>query len=299
MSASGLRNLFRRYATTPPEAAVSADATPSPETAPGAPPPAAVEPRPWRPERIAAAAVLWGEGFLRPGGAGETLHMVRAFGATPAETVLLLGGQAGGPARAIAEAFGCYVSSFEADADLAASAERHLAEARLGKRATLQRWDPRVPAFRRHAYNHAVLFEPLRGAAPEPLIGELAAAIRPGGQLALVELVTDRALDPADPVAAGWCRLEHRSPLLPSEAAITACLAVSGFDVRVTEDVTLKHKQLAMAGWETVVQAMRVNRPGHGRAAALVAEAETWLFRLRLFASGRLRLVRWHAIRAR
>lgn len=298
MRAQALRNFFRR-ADAPP-APPPLDAPPADAASPaeaGCVQPAPEPCAPWPRTRIAAAELLWGEGFLRPGGAEETLVLARPFGLTPAASLLLLGGQSGGPGRAIAEAFGCYVSSFESDPDLAAAATEHLARARLGKRATLQQWDPRTPALRRNAYSHAIALEALRGAPPQPILAELAATIRPGGQLAMVELVADAPLDPADPLVAGWCRLDHRPPGIPQEAMISGLLGGLGFDVRVVEDVSTRHQQLAMAGWSAVVQAMRVAKPGRGRAAALVAEAELWLFRLRLMHVRKLRLVRWKAIR--
>jgi SAM-dependent methyltransferase len=298
MRAQALRNIFRRAPPpVPPILAMPAELdtapAPEPDIARAAPEQLAIWPR----VRITAAESLWGEGFLRPGGAEETLLLARPFGLTPAASLLLLGGQSGGPGRVIAEAFGCYVSSFESDPDLEDAGTEHLARARLGKRATLQQWDPRTPAFRRNAYNHAIALEVLRGANPQPVLAELATAIRPGGQLALVDLVADASLDPKDPIVAGWCRLDRRPPTMPQEGMITGLLAGLGFDVRVVEDVSTRHQQLALAGWSAVVQAMRVTKPGHTRAAALVAEAELWLLRLRLMHAHKLRLVRWHALR--
>lgn len=296
MRNQALRNFFRRAHAPPPPPVP--EASPGPASAePASVPPAPEQRATWPRTRIAAAESLWGEGFLRPGGAEETLLLARPFGLTPAASLLLLGGQSGGPGRAIAEAFGCYVSSFESDPDLAEAAAEHLARARLGKRATLQQWDPRTPALRRNAYSHAIALEALRGAPPQPVLAELAAAIRPGGQLAMVDLVADAPLDPADPLVAGWCRLDHRAPAIPQEGMISGLLGGLGFDIRVVEDVSARHQQLAMAGWSAAVQAMRVAKPGRGRAAALVAEAELWLFRLRLMHVRKLRLVRWNAVR--
>jgi hypothetical protein len=297
MRAQVLRNIFRR--APPPVPALMLPVEPSPHAAvmPELMPASPEQRATWPRARIAAAESLWGEGFLRPGGAEETLLLARPFGLTPAASLLLLGGQSGGPGRVIAEAFGCYVSSFEADPDLETAGTEHLARARLGKRATLQQWDPRTPAFRRNAYNHAIALEPLRGANPQPILAELTTAIRPGGQLALVDLVADGALDPKDPIAASWYRLDHRPPTLPQEGMVTGILTGLGLDVRVVEDVSTRHQQLALAGWSAVVQTMRVTKPGRSRAAALVSEAELWLLRLRLLHARKLRLVRWHAIR--
>ena len=49
-------------------------------------------------------------------------------------------------------------------------------------------------------------------------------------------------------------------------------------------------------GWRSAVRAMENVRPSRREAMQYVREAELWLFRLRLFQLGRLRMVRWHAI---
>jgi hypothetical protein len=41
---------------------------------------------------------------------------------------------------------------------------------------------------------------------------------------------------------------------------------------------------------------MQEARPDAPTAAQVVREAELWLYRLRLFRAGRLKLMRWHAV---
>ncbi len=294
MVAPRLRNPFRRRAAFPaPPMAVAEAPCPAPLAPAAAPAPVAV----WPETRIRAAESLWGEGFLRPGGAEGVLLLARPFGLTPAGSLLLLGGQGGGPARAVAQAFGCYVASFEADPDLVEASRGHLARARLGKHASVQAWDPRTPALRRNAHSHAILLEALRGAPMPALLAEVAASVRPGGQLALLDLVADAPLDPSDRLIAAWCRLDDRHPSAPTEAAITERLGTLGFDVRVVEDVSARHQSLALSGWAGAIEMMRVSRPRAAHAAALVAEAELWLLRLRLLQAGTIRLLRWSAIK--
>ena len=54
-----------------------------------------------------------------------------------------------------------------------------------------------------------------------------------------------------------------------------------------------------MAAWAALVRELAIaeSRPPPRAAAALVAEAEASLLRLRLIQQGRLRLLRWHATR--
>ena len=107
----------------------------------------------------------------------------------------------------------------------------------------IETWDRLAPRFPLHYYHHGMALEPLHGATPEPILAALSLALKPGGQLVLVEVVADLQLVPADPVVAAWARLDHRSADLPSELAITKVLGRLGFDVRIVEDITHRHMQ--------------------------------------------------------
>jgi cyclopropane fatty-acyl-phospholipid synthase-like methyltransferase len=295
MMMPSLRNWFGRSGEIPaPELVPStSDAGPAFDTSvllPG-------RKRIWTPERIQIVGLLWGDGFQFPGGEAETLRVAKPLGLSAASTLLLLGAGGGGPARAVASKLGAWVSGFEADQDLAASATDLISRTKLGRRSQIDTWDPGDPDFAVHYYHHGLALEPLRGHQPELVLAAIAAALKPGGQLALVELVADNALPLTDPEIAHWARLEHRrAELLPTETAITRILGRLGFDVRITEDISPRHIQQAMMGWRRLVRGMETERPPMRQTAMLVAEAELWLLRLKLFRTRQLRLVRWHAI---
>jgi len=289
-----VRNWFGRGAISE-EAAVLADGPIS--IAPRADPPRLSDPTRWSPDRLAVAGALWGDGFLFPGGEVETLRLAKPLGLSAASSLFLLGVGGGGPACSVATHLGVWVSGFEADHDLVDAATDRVARAKLGRRAQVATWDPAEPAFNRHAYHHGLALEPLRGGKPEPVLAAVADALKPGGQLVLVELVADVPLDPSDPSIRRWAHLERRIPdTLPTETAITRVLGRLGFDVRVTEDVSARHMREALLGWKAAVREMEDSRPARHTASVFVNEAELWLLRMRLFRRGQLRLVRWHAI---
>jgi SAM-dependent methyltransferase len=251
----------------------------------------------WPATRIRLAEQLWGEGFVAPGGEAEVLNLARPFGLSAAASLLLLGAGPGGPPRAIAAEFGAWVSGYESDPELRGLAVDRGRRGELGKRVQAAGWNPEVPAFRARFFHHCLALEPLRGADPAPVLAAIAAALKPGGQLALVEPVADAPLDPADPAIAAWARLERRPPVLPSEAAINWHLGGLGFDVRVAEDISRRHALQAVMGWRAAVHEMHGReRPPPAHAALVVREAELWFRRLHLIQAGKLRLLRWHAI---
>jgi SAM-dependent methyltransferase len=252
----------------------------------------------WPSARIGVAEALWGEGFLFPGGGPEVLRLTAPLGLSAASSLLLIGAGSGGPPRRIAEQFGVWVTGYEANARLAALANERSHGAGLGRRAQVEPWDPLAPRFPRRYFHHGLAIQALRGASPEPLLAAAAKALKPGGQLVLLETVSDLPLDPADSTVATWARLDHRPASVPTELAITEIIRRLGFDVRIVEDVSRREMQNAIRGWRTAVQAMAGARPALRQVAVVVREAELWLARLHLMRAGRLRQVRWHAIAA-
>jgi len=261
---------------------------------PGAP----VSPTHWNRDRIALVESLWGEGYIFPAGEQETLRLALPLALSEASSLLLVGAGTGGPACCIAAQLGAWVTGFEADPDLAAVALARSTRNGLGKRAAIKTWDPEVPNFPRRSFHHALALEAFRGASPGPVLVAMFQALRPSGELMLVDLVADEPLDPADDAVLAWSGLEGRSPAVPSQRAITAALGSLGFDVRVTEDISLRHMQEALRGWHRVIRGMRERKPNHAVANVLVGEAELWLRRIGLMRTKRIRLVRWDAIRS-
>jgi hypothetical protein len=263
-------------------------------------PAASARPAHWTPSRLLVAERLWGKGYVTAGGGREAKHLATPIGLSSAATVLLLGAGAGGIAELLVRDFGAWVVGYEADPQLLAAAIDHvrLAGAAVAKRATIDPLDPLAPSFRANFCHHAVVLDAIRAAPMEPLLGAVSLALKPHGQIVMAEFVATTALDPADPAIAAWCRLEGRSAGLHSEPGITRALARLGFDVRVVEDISARHMQLALRGWKGMVHGMGGVRPFPAEAAALVHEAELWTRRIRLMHDGVIRLVRWHALGA-
>ena len=262
--------------------------------APGAPMPLAL----WNRDRIALANSLWGEGFIFPAGEQETLRLANPLQLTEASSLLLVGAGTGGPACCIAAQLGAWVTGYEADPDLEAVATERSKRSGLGKRAAIKTWDPAVPNFSRRSFHNALSLEAFRGAPSGPVLVAIFQALRPNGELMLVDLVADDTLDPLDDSVAVWARLEGREAVVPTQQAIDAALAALGFEVRVTEDISLRHMQQALGGWHNVLRGMHAKKPSRAMAAILVHEAELWLRRISLIRASWIRLVRWDAIRS-
>lgn len=275
MAESLLERVFRRrrsgVAVPVPEAVAPAEVADLPEVV------APAVPRAWGAARLAQAEALWGEGFVGPGGGDEVKRLTAPFGLSAAHSLLLVGAGAGGAARAIAADLGVWVTAYEADPDLAEVAARRLQRAgvALAKRATVSVWQPEAPAFAVAAFHHALALESLAGARRDAVLGAIVRAVKPGGQVMVVQSV-DTACGDGD--------------------EIVSMFELLGCDLRVIEDETARHARQVLQGWKLLVRQLRGARPAPAQAAALVAEAEYWLLRLRRIREGRLKLMRWSAI---
>ena len=69
---------------------------------------------------IKVAQQIWGEGFMRPGGAAAILTLVKPFAINPSMTVMEFGAGLGGGTRAVSAEFDVWVHGFEPDPILAA-----------------------------------------------------------------------------------------------------------------------------------------------------------------------------------
>ncbi len=251
----------------------------------------------WNHDRLKITDALWGQGYQFPGGEIETLRLAKPLGLSKASSLLLIGAGSGGAACSLSIQFGAWVSAFEADPDLVATAIDRITRRNLTKHAQTEAWDPEEPRFREGFYHHGMALEALHNSPPERVLSSVTRALKPSGHLVMTELVADTPLDPGNPVVAAWAHLERRSPkMVPTEVAITRILGRLGYDVRVCEDISERHVSHAMAGWRSQVRVMEDAPPTRREAMSSVQEAELWLLRLRLFEIGSVRLVRWHAI---
>jgi cyclopropane fatty-acyl-phospholipid synthase-like methyltransferase len=263
------------------------------------PPPVPDPPGAWTPARLRFAAALWGEGFLGPGGAEEALRLSKPLGLQSSHSLLNIGAGLGGAARAITEASGAWVSAYEQHPDLAAAGLALSKKAKLEKKAEVKAFDPEAPKFRPNYYHHALVQEALWTVEnKEAMVAALTAAVKQHGQVVLTDLTTgETPILPNDETAKAWMRLDRSPVHLISPQDETRLLARHGLDIRIAEEISARHVHQAVAAWRGMIEVLAGQKPTRAQALTIIQEAELWLRRLALLRSGRLKLLRWHAIR--
>jgi cyclopropane fatty-acyl-phospholipid synthase-like methyltransferase len=247
-------------------------------------------------DRAMVAQWLWGVGYIMPGDEQYVLELVKPFGLTPAMSMLDLSAGLGGPARAIALAFGTYVTGLERSPERAKRGMDMSVTANLAKRATVAQYNPETIELRPHGFD-CILG---RGATysvveKERLLRVIFQGLKPRGQLLLNEFTVNPAAGDR-PELAAWTARESHPPALWTIEQYSDCLTSLGFDIRVVEDVTAQYRAMIIAGWARLLKEVKLKGMARSHLRTIVNEAELWALRHAALQSGALRVYRLHAL---
>jgi SAM-dependent methyltransferase len=285
---------WKKVAETPIEP------TPRKQPAPGKPAPARPVVPPVPPiDRFDVRQWLWGPGFVIPGDADHVLGLVKPFGLNPAMSVLDVAARLGGPARAIAEAFGTYVTGLERDPELARRGMEMSVASGMSKRAAISAINPETYELRQGLYD-CVLGRQATYAVDdkERFLRVLMQGLKPRGQLLLTELVIDRDAG-GDEELAEWMAQQTARPSLWSVAQYTDCLASLGFEIRISEDMTASYRSEILRGWQSLLKRVNLRRLPRSHLHTVVDEAERWMRTILALDAGVLRVYRLYALAVR
>ncbi len=239
---------------------------------------------------------LWGPGFHLPGNAEYVLRLVKPFAANPAMSMLDVAAGLGGPARAISEAFGTYITGLERDPELARRGMEMSVAAGMQRHAPISAIDPETFELRTGAFDCILA----RGATymvqdKERFMRVLILGLKQRGQL----LLTDYVVDPARaqrPELALWASLQPYKASLWTLQQYTDCFKSLGFDVRITEDITHDLKLQIVLGWENLVNTVDIRALPKPHKLQIVTEAERWVKTIIALDAGVVKAYRFYAL---
>jgi SAM-dependent methyltransferase len=242
---------------------------------------------------------LWGPGFVVPGDADHVLGLVKPFGLDPAMSVVDVAARMGGPARAIAESFGIYVTGLERDADLARRGMAMSVASGMAKRAAISVIDPETFELRLGLYDCAFGRQATYAVNDkERFLRVLMQGLKQRGQLLLTELVIDRDAG-GDEELGDWMAQRTIRPSLWTLDQYTDCLNSLGFEIRVAEDMTGLYRSEILRGWQGLLKRVNLRRLPRAHLRVVVDEAERWMRTVQALETGALKVYRIYALAIR
>ncbi|WP_421707291.1 methyltransferase domain-containing protein [Algihabitans sp.] len=256
-----------------------------------------LEAEPWEQPRFLVPQMIWGEGFLTPGGAERAAELVRPLAIDASMSILELGGQLGGQARLLARDFGAWVTSVETDAEVADLAELMSERADLVKKTEFHVVDPASAAFRSKAFDVAVSTDILYAIEnKQPLMLAVGKALKKRAQVLFCDFIRDESVSDTTALEA-WIAVEPRPVHLWSEAQYRACLKKLRLDARVFNDESEKLRGIVVTGFSKYLTEASTSGVADDLRQPLVREVERWVRLVAALDSGALKAVRIYALR--
>jgi protein-L-isoaspartate O-methyltransferase len=239
--------------------------------------PAPAAPGRLRPDDVfALPQAVWGAGFSAPGNPAFVAALVDGCELRPTSLVVDLTAGLGGRARALAAAFGCYVTGIERDHARAGRAMRLSEEAGLARAAAIRAYNPTDLALRRGAFDLAIADGLLADLVEkELLLRAVHEGLRRGGRLVLTELVG------LDGEAQLW-----------TEEQYLDCLAGLGFAPDPPSDLSTRYTDLVRDAWQGFLGRVDIRALGTAFQEEVTAQLEFWTERAHRLDSGQLRYVK-------
>lgn len=246
--------------------------------------------------RLDVAESLWDEGIITPGGYDYALYLIKMLGLTDANSMLQIGGSLGGVARAWTRAYGVWVDALEVNKDFVKNAAGRSAREGLNKKANIKFYDPATVSLKERKYDAVASLETFYTIEnKERLLAEISKCLRPNGQLVFTDLTKGVSGDlPVE--TEKWKDDEPYPVYLVTAKEMVEMLDVAGFEMRISENVTMDHRKMIIDGW--IKYLGKLNKADLlEKCDDVLAECAFWARRVKALDSGGLRYQRFHAIK--
>ncbi len=247
-------------------------------------------------DRLAISQLLWGTGFLEPGGPEHIMTLVKPFGLNLEKSMLDLSAGLGGPMRLVSHEFDVYITGLERVPEIAERGMTMSVDLGVAKKALIRNYDPEKLELRAGAFDCALAQQLLYGVQDkEGFLRHLNQSLKPRGHFAFTDYVLLEGAE-APEVMAAWKSSERVVPKPWTKAQYQKGLAATGFDLRVTEDLTEVYRNQISEGWNSLIQRVDLRRMPKPEMLALMDEAELWIRRLNALNAGVLGMMRFYAL---
>ncbi len=245
--------------------------------------------------RLAALALVWGEGRIAPGDPSAEALIPAQLGLDASHRLMVVGPGALAPLAALAAAHEGPIAAYEWREETAAHVNAAARRAGLGARVTVQRIDLETHAFEAESVDGIMSFDEFSFVdEPTRLAHHVAKALK---QNACILIETYAGL-PSPDIAPAFASA-FAEPHIRAAGDIAHFLMESGLKIEAHEDITGEHVELARLGFKRLEEALKSGAGLEAHVARELAwEAEAWRTRLKMLTGGRLERRRIVARRA-
>lgn len=258
----------------------------------GEPPKPELPVDPWDENRIDVAQLIWGRGFCGPGGPEHIVAISKLLTLTPEMSMMHLGAGLGGPARALAEAFGVWVTGYETSTSLVAAGSELSAMAGMAKKAPLTYLDLHSPQPFERKYDRVMIDSFLSLVEnKQALLEQVEDSLKADGLCLITDyfLANDQTL--TQPAYKEWAAGEPRSLTLVGVNELREILQNCGYHVRVDDNLSNEYVSLidqTWAGADKIVADLLAQPEQSQLVNVVFKEAELWTRRAKLLREGHI-----------
>lgn len=246
-------------------------------------------------ERSKAVQLIWGDGYLNPGGPDYLLALVKPLNVNPAMSLLDLSAGLGGSTRQIATTFDVYITGLERSPEIAAQGHAMSIKAGLAKKVPISAYDVEHFELRPKAFD-AILGQYLTVGVrdKERFFAQVGQALKARGQFTFTDFVITGAAA-QDPRLKPWADTAPY-PITPWKPQhYVDYLNDTGFQCRVSEDQSETFRDLVLGRWQQVVQTEAFKNLSKPAATALFAEGSKYMEILKLMDEKLIAFYRFYA----
>lgn len=250
----------------------------------------------WSRERIKVNEAVFGEGHITPTTPDHIAALIKPMGLDNEKTVLDIGTGLGGVTRYMGREGGAWVEGVEDDPVLAYAGMLRSRKAGIEKKAVISphEFETLSPGKKYDAIFSKEVFLQIKN--KEDLFAFIRASLKERGHLCFTDYVFKHSQKPDEKVRE-WLGEEEPRPHLWSISQYTDMMFGLGFDIRITEDISDKHRSMIMASWAEIPEPLvALGKKSSVVQGMIVEEAERWMRRVAAIDTGDVRVYRFYAL---
>lgn len=245
----------------------------------------------WSKERLELVQLLWGDGYIWPGGLDYVHELVNGLGLTPKVSMVEIGTGMGAGSRAVVDKFGTYVTAVDRHPELVEEARNQNTVHDVSDKVKVNVFDPGNIKLKEKYFEAAVVRDTLfQCENRKDLLKDIIWSIKTEGQIMITDFLFDE--DDDSEALRQWKDAEPE-PVYPwSVADIKQVLSANNVVMRIAEDESDAYRAMVLNTWGEFLYKLKSSAVSDDLMGTMLWEAELWALRIAALDSGALRFYR-------